>query len=96
MILVIGTVVVRDGAMVEATALSRVHVERSRTESGCVSHDVHVDTENPNRLVFVERWQDYDALETHFSVPESNEFVRDLRALSDELSPIEIYDAELR
>jgi quinol monooxygenase YgiN len=56
MILVIGSVVVRDGRLAEAIALSQEHVTRSRAEPGCKAHAVHQDTENPNRLVFVEQW----------------------------------------
>ena len=94
MILVIGDVTLRPDAVAEALAISREHVERSRTEHGCVSHDVHRDTEDPNRIVFVERWIDHDALMAHFAIPASNEFARALTALSSQRPKVDIYEAE--
>jgi len=92
-ILVIGSVVIRDGHLDGALALSQEHVHRSRAEPGCISHAVHRDTENPQRLVFVERWTDHPALMDHFAVPASNTFVRAVGALATEPPSIEIYDA---
>ena len=94
MILVIGSVVIRDGHLDEALALSHEHMHRSRAEPGCISHAVHRDTENPRRLVFVERWTDHPALMDHFAAPESNTFVQAVGALATEPPRIEIYDAE--
>lgn len=94
MILVIGSVVAAPGKVDEALALSRTHVERSRREPGCVSHAVHRDTENLQRLVFVERWSDREALQAHFRVPASRSFVQSLTALVAESPAMEIYDAE--
>lgn len=93
MIVVIGSIVVRDGHLDEALTLGRAHVRRSRTEPGCISHDVHHDSENHNRLVFVERWVDHASLMQHFAVPESNTFVRSVSALAERPPSIEIYDA---
>ena len=64
-----------------------------RNEPGCLSHAVHVDCENPLRLVFVEEWESREALLTHFAVPESRAFVKSARALAVEASPIAIFDA---
>lgn len=93
MILVLGSVLVADGQLERATALSQEHVRRSRTEPGCVSHDLHHDATNPLRLVFVERWVNHAALMRHFAVPESGVFVRDLTNMSSEAPRIEIFDA---
>jgi quinol monooxygenase YgiN len=42
---------------------------------------VHVDCEDPLRLVFIEQWVDRTALQDHFGVPASREFVRALQPL---------------
>ena len=55
MIVLLGSVVIQPGRVEEALALSQVHVLRSRTEPGCISHAVYRDTENLQRLMFVER-----------------------------------------
>ena len=78
MILVLGSVLVKEGGMTEALALSQEHVARSRAEPGCIAHAVHRDVENPSRLVFVEQWSSEAALWEHFKVPASRAFARAL------------------
>jgi len=70
------------------------HVERSRKEPGCISHDVHVDCQNPMRLFFFEQWADEAALRTHFAVERSKAFVRSLKGRIVETSGTKIYRAE--
>jgi len=38
----------------------------SRAEGGCVDYRVFEDTERPNQFVFVEEWEDEEALQQHF------------------------------
>lgn len=73
----------------ECIALS----QRSRAEPGCLAHNVHADCEQPDRLVFVEKWQDRASLLTHFAVPESGAFVQAISRLSTERPVMDIYDA---
>ena len=94
MVVVHGSVVVRDGSVDEAIGLSLEHVQRSRAEPGCLAHGVHHDCENPNRLVFVEEWVDRTALEQHFLVSASRRFMAELSALAVEAAVIQIYEAE--
>ena len=93
MILVTGSVVARQDCLDEVRRLSLEHVKRSRSEPGCISHAVHIDCENPLRLVFVEQWADREALLAHFAVPASQDFVRALQPLSAAASTIELYAA---
>ena len=93
MIIVTGTVVARPDAVDEALRLATEHVVRSRSEPGCISHEVLRDPENPSRLVFVERWTDMAALKTHFAVPASGESVRALTALSTQPPEMVLYEA---
>jgi quinol monooxygenase YgiN len=93
MIVVTGSVTTRQDSFEEARRLSLEHVHRSRTEPGCISHSVHVDCENPLRLVFIEQWADRAALAAHFAVPASRNFVRALGGLVTTPPTIEIYDA---
>lgn len=94
MIIVLGSVVMREGRMAEAQMLSLEHVHRSRAEPGCVSHAVHVDCENPQRLLFVEEWADHAALQAHFKVPASRQFVVALSALALQAPKLTLYQAE--
>ena len=82
MIVVTGSVTARPDTFDEVRRLSLEHVHRSRREPGCISHAVHVDCENPLRLVFFEQWADRAALLMHFAVPASRDFVRSLQSLA--------------
>ena len=93
MILVIGSVTAKPGRYQEALALSQEHVARSRTEPGCVSHAVHRDTENPDRLVFVEEWLDQASLQQHFKVAASRAFAKALGELASQEPTMTVYDA---
>jgi quinol monooxygenase YgiN len=93
MIVVTGSVTARKESLDEIRTLSLEHVHRSRKEPGCISHAVHVDCENPLRLVFIEQWADRAALLSHFAVPASRDFVRALQPLAAASTTIEIYDA---
>ena len=93
MILVTGSVTAREDSFDEILRLSQEHVNRSRAEPGCVAHAVHVDCENPLRLVFFERWADRDALLKHFALPASRELVRSLQTLAADPTTLELFDA---
>ena len=93
MIVVTGSVTARKDTFDEVRRLSLEHVHRSRTEPGCISHAVHADCENPLKLVFIEQWADRAALLTHFAVPASRDFVRQLQTFAAAATTIEIYDA---
>ena len=94
MIVVVGSVLVREGRIPQAQELSLEHVHRSRTEPGCISHAVHVDCENPNRLVFLEEWVDHASLQAHFKVPASRQFVAALSECAAEAPKMAFYQAE--
>jgi quinol monooxygenase YgiN len=93
MIVVTGSVTARQDSFDAVRKLSLQHVHRSRGEPGCISHAVHVDCENPLRLVFIEQWADRAALLAHFAVPASRDFVRALQPLAAAAATIELYDA---
>ena len=93
MILVTGSVRARPETFDEVLRRSQEHVARSRTEPGCLAHAVHVDCDDPHRLVFVERWSDMDALRAHFVIPESRAFGKALAELAGEAPDLQLYDA---
>ncbi|PKO76009.1 MAG: antibiotic biosynthesis monooxygenase [Betaproteobacteria bacterium HGW-Betaproteobacteria-15] len=95
MIIILGSVNVRDGKLSKALEISQAHVDRSRLEPGCIEHGVHLDSENKNKLVFVERWESMDLLRAHFAVPESSAFAKAMAALSIEPPSIALYSAEI-
>lgn len=94
MILVTVSFVAKQGQLADALAPSIEHVHRSRTEPGCISHAVHQDAENPQRLVFVEEWVDRAALAAHFALPESRAFAKAVAALVAAPPTINVFEAE--
>jgi quinol monooxygenase YgiN len=93
MLIILGSVLARSDTVEEAQRLSREHVARSRLEPGCLSHGVHADLDEPRRLVFIERWADWDALRAHFRVPASVAFARDMARLGAVPPEMTIYEA---
>jgi quinol monooxygenase YgiN len=92
-IVVTGSVTARQDSFDQVRKLSLEHVHRSRGEPGCIAHAVHVDCENPLRLVFFEQWADRAALLAHFAVPASRDFVKSLQSLAAGATTLELYDA---
>ena len=93
MILVTGSIVVREDCFDEVLRRSLEHVERSRREPGCISHAVHVDCRNPRLLFFFEQWADEAALRTHFAAKGSQAFVKSLKGRIVEASGTKTYQA---
>ena len=97
MIVITGSAVLHPDHREQGFALGVEHSARSRAEPGCLAHNCHADLENPDRIVFVELWQDMAAVQAHFAVPESGEFVRVLGALAIGAPEMRLFEAvELR
>lgn len=94
MIIVIGSVTVSESTRAQALEHSAKHVARSRLEPGCISHEVSLDGENPNRLIFIERWASMEDLELHFQVPESSEFVTAIAQLATVAPDMQLYESD--
>ncbi len=90
-IIVTGAILAQPDTFDELQRISLAHVHRSRTEPGCLSHGVAVDSDNPLRLVFHEEWADETALLTHFAVPESRTFAAEAARLAAEKPAIAIW-----
>ena len=94
MIIITGSAKIRPEHFEAALRLGVEHSARSRAEPGCIAHNCHVDAEDPARIVFVEEWADMAAVKTHFAVPESGEFVRQLGGWTKGAPVMRIYEAE--
>ena len=93
MIIVTGSVRARPDTLDDVLTVSLEHVRRSRTEPGCLLHSVHQNVEDPSVVVFLEHWEDRDALSAHFAQPASRAFVTAVNDLAAERPTITIYDA---
>jgi len=90
MLIVTGSVTARPETFEQLLEAALAHVRRSRAEPGCLSHSVHVDCENPMRLFFYEEWEDRAALDAHFAVPESLDYMKTARELAASGTKIKI------
>ena len=95
MVIVTGSIEARPDTIDRTLELGLAHVQRSRQEPGCLLHSVHRDVENELRVVFIEQWEDTEALEAHFQVPESGVFVRQVAALAHRPPEMSIFEAEV-
>ena len=93
MIIVLGSIIAKPDTLPALLKASQEHVDRSRLEQGCLAHAVHIDHENPLKLVFVEKWSDAAALAAHFRVKGSIDFVTTARSLAAGDPVIEIFAA---
>lgn len=90
MLIVTGAVTARPDTFEALREAALAHSRRSRAEPGCLKHSVHVDCEDPLTLFFYEEWEDRAALDAHFAVPESLEYMRISRGLAASGSKIRI------
>lgn len=94
MIIVTGSVTARPETFDAVLEASLAHVHRSRGEDGCISHAVHIDSENPLRLFFYEQWRDMAALKVHFAQAGSIDFVTSVRGLAASSEAISMFEAQ--
>ena len=94
MIIITASFTVPSASREEIITLCIEHSVRSRAEPGCISHHIHEDCEDSERLFFHEEWQDEAAVAAHFAVPASGAFVQRLTSLVGERPEIRIYRAE--
>ncbi len=56
----------------------------SRDDAGCLGYRFYEDAEQPGRFVFIEEWQDDEALQAHFRQPHTGAFMGELPGLLGE------------
>jgi quinol monooxygenase YgiN len=65
MIYVFATLTIRPGTLDHLREPARICRETTLKEDGCIAYDLHADIANPDRLVFVEKWETREALSAH-------------------------------
>jgi quinol monooxygenase YgiN len=73
-------------------ALAREQVKNSRREPGCLDYGYYEDAMQPGIFIFVEKWNDQEALDFHFAQDYCLDFIKGVRKLAKPLSDIEIND----
>jgi len=66
MIYLISTAHLKPGAREKCLAPARTCIEASRQDPGCIAYDLNLSVSDPDRMVFIEIWEDRAALDAHF------------------------------
>ncbi|HEV2574965.1 putative quinol monooxygenase [Methylocella sp. CPCC 101449] len=69
MIYVISTAHLKPGTQAQAVAAAKPCLAETLKEDGCLSYDLHVSVSDPDKVVFVERWESRDHLAAHTRTP---------------------------
>ena len=80
MIVVVGRVRTDDANRDELVRIGQTVAAESRTEAGCISYRLYEDTELVNEFVFIEEWEDDEALQRHFATSHIRKFMRAIPA----------------
>ena len=73
----------KEGRTEEARALMSEVAAESRKEEGCIAYDLHVDKNDADRIVLLERWESQDALDHHFTLPHTARVTESLDMLEE-------------
>jgi quinol monooxygenase YgiN len=73
----------KEGRAEEARALMSEVAAESRKEEGCIAYDLHVDKNDDDRIVLLERWESQDALDHHFTLPHTARVTESLDMLEE-------------
>jgi quinol monooxygenase YgiN len=57
------------GDFEKVRAAAEAQIAASQAEEGCIDYTYALDVLNPQIMRVLERWQSWDALETHFKAP---------------------------
>jgi quinol monooxygenase YgiN len=80
MIVVVGRISSDAERRSEAIRIGQALARASREEEGCLGYRFYQDTEAENDFVFVEEWEDEQALRRHFRTEHIAEFMRSVPA----------------
>ena len=65
MIYVVATLTVKPETRAELIAAAQACIAETRKEAGNIAYDMHESVTDPSRMVFVEQWDNAEALEPH-------------------------------
>lgn len=69
MIYVVATLTIKPGSLEALRAPAAACVAETRKEKGCISYELFASLDDPEKLVFVERWESREDLTAHSEQP---------------------------
>ena len=67
MIYVVATITIKPEKREETLAAARIAIAATQQETGCIGYDLHESVTKSGTFVFVERWENRDALTAHMN-----------------------------
>ena len=92
---IIAKLLIKEGKIDQALALIKELMKDVAQEKGCLLYTLNRDKKNPNTLVFMERYQDNEALKSHGQTPYIKDFFTKLAELLDGRPEITIMEEVL-
>jgi len=75
-IYVVATLTVKPETRAEFIAAATACIEETRKEAGNIAYDLHESVSDPTKMVFVEQWENMDALGPHRTAEHMKTFGR--------------------
>lgn len=69
MIYVVATLTIKPGSLEALRAPAAACIAETRKEEGCIAYELMASLDDPERLVFVEKWETREALTAHSKKP---------------------------
>ena len=76
MIYVVATLMVKPETRAEFIAAATACIKETRKETGCLAYDLHESVTDPAKMVFVEQWENAEALVPHRTAEHMKAFGR--------------------
>jgi quinol monooxygenase YgiN len=85
------TLKLKDGQSKAFFDLAKPAAEATRKEKGCIAYDPQQSAEDPNKIIFYERWKNVEALAAHLDAPHTKKLLAGIGDLLDGTPTLEFY-----
>ena len=92
MVIVIAQARIRAESLKSTLEAANEMVARTRGEPGCIAYGAHQDLDDPQRIVFVERWESRAHSEAHMALPHTREFLGMVGGVVESAPTIETFE----
>ena len=92
MVIVIAQARIRADALKDTLEAAREIVERTRGEPGCIAYGAHQDLGDPQRIVFVERWETQAHVDAHMALAHTQAFLGMVGGVVEAAPSIEMFE----
>lgn len=92
-IVVVGSFTAQPGKEAEAVEAFQALVDPTHKEEGCILYALHQGTDDPRRLVFIERWESRELLDKHLGSEHVQNVLTRVEELFGDSADIVVYEA---